>query len=198
MRLTLKLCAATASMLLASGAFAQSGEYTYTPYQGDHQYNVASYNTTGYNSVNYNAANNSVNCQPVSAPAVYQPVSASTDCCADTQPAAPCDQPTNDCWCRYVHWQPCHYQTQRCVEEQIPCQKQCCRMVPKYYQVQQCKYVPQYYTVTVCRNEPEYYCEPDCKTVQRTVCDTHCRYVPQYYWKHVCNGDANMATPQGY
>lgn len=110
-----------------------------------------------------------------------------------------CDQPVNDCWCRYVHWQPCYYQTTRCVEEQVPCQKNCCRMVPKYYQVQRCKMVPEYYTETVCRNEPEYYCVPDCQTVTRTVCDTHCKYVPQYYWKHTCgNNDCTTTCPQGY
>ena len=112
---------------------------------------------------------------------------------------APCDQPVNDCWCRYVHWQPVYYQTQRCVEEQVPCQKNCCRMVPKYFQVQRCKYVPEYYSETYCRYEPEYYCVPDCRTVTRTVCDTHCKYVPQYYWKHTCGETSCQAQcPQGY
>lgn len=107
---------------------------------------------------------------------------------------APCDAPTNDCWCRYVHYEPCYYQTQRCVTDQIPCQKQCCRMVPKYYQVQRCRMVPQYYCETACRMVPEYYCVPDCKYVQRMVCDTHCKYVPKYYWKHTC-GDNTCSTP---
>jgi hypothetical protein len=113
------------------------------------------------------------------------------NCCPPDQA---CDQSTGDCWCRYVHYEPCYYQTQRCVCDQIPCTKNCCRMVPKYYQVQRCRMVPQYYCDTVCRMQPEYYCVPDCKTVQRVVCDTHCRYVPKYYWKHTC-GDNTCQTP---
>lgn len=112
--------------------------------------------------------------------------------CCPTE--APCDQPANDCWCKYVHWEPCYYTTQRCIQEAIPCQKQCCRMVPKYFQVQRCRYVPQYYCDTVCRYEPEYYCVPDCKYVNKVVCDQHCRYVPKTYWKHTC-GDTTCTNP---
>lgn len=119
--------------------------------------------------------------------------------CCDTRADAPCDQPVNDCWCRYVHWQPVYYKTARCVEEQVPCEKTCCRMVPKYFEVQRCKYVPEYYTETYCRYEPEYYCVPDCKTSYKTVYDQHCKYVPQYYWKHSCGDNScNTACPQGY
>ncbi len=107
----------------------------------------------------------------------------------------PCeDQACNDCWCRYVHYEPCYYTTKRCVEEQIPCKKRCCRYVPKYYQVQRCRYVPQYYTETCCRQEREYYDVDECKTCQKWVCDQHCKYVPKYYWKHVC-GDQSCTTP---
>lgn len=107
----------------------------------------------------------------------------------------PCqDEACNDCWCMYCHYQPCYYYTQRCVEEQIPCKRRCCRYCPKYYEVQRCRYVPQYYNETYCVNEPEYYYVDECKTCQKWVCDRHCKYVPQYYWKHVC-GDASCTTP---
>ncbi len=114
------------------------------------------------------------------------------NCCPEDHPCE--DQPTNDCWCKYVHYEPCYYTTKRCIEEQIPCKKRCCRMVPKYYEVQRCKYVPQYYCETCCRQEPEYYEVDDCKTCKRWVCDQHCKYVPRYYWKHVC-GDISHTDP---
>lgn len=106
----------------------------------------------------------------------------------------PCeDQPMNDCWCLYVHYEPCYYNTKRCIEEKVPCKKQCCRYVPQYYEVDRCRYVPQYYKETCCRYVPQYYCVDDCKTCYKWVCDQHCKYVPQYYWKHVC-GQAGCAT----
>lgn len=110
----------------------------------------------------------------------------------------PCeDQPCNDCWCLYVHYEPCYYQTKRCVEEQIPCKKKCCRMCDKYYEVQRCRMVPEYYTETICRQEPEYYEVDDCKTCTKWVCDQHCKYVPKYYWKHVCGQEGcNAPCPQ--
>lgn len=104
-----------------------------------------------------------------------------------------CDTPCGDCWCLYVHYEPCYYTTKRCVEERIPCTKQCCRKVPKYYQVERCRMVPEKYTETVCKYENEYYCEPDCKVCKKTVCDQHCTYKPKYYWKRTCN---NVACPQ--
>jgi len=107
----------------------------------------------------------------------------------------PCeDQPMNDCWCLYVHYEPCYYTTKRCVEEQIPCKKKCTRQVPKYYEVQRCKMVPQYYTETVCKYETECYEVDDCKTCKKWVCDQHCKYVPKYYWKHVC-GQQGCPSP---
>ena len=127
----------------------------------------------------------------------------SAQCCgaAPTACAAPmeeaCDQPTGDCWCRYVHWQACPYTTSRCIDVPCPCQKQCCRWVPVSCEVECCKYVPQYCTVPACRYECEYFCVPDCKTIQQTVCDQHCKYVPQYYWKHVC-GESEVCCPQAY
>lgn len=106
----------------------------------------------------------------------------------------PCDQPTNDCYCRFVRYQPCYYTTKRCVQEQVPCTKKCCRMVPQYYQVQKCRYVPEYYSVTCCRQVCEYYDVPDCKTYTRVICEPQCTYVPRYYWKYVCGGNS-CASP---
>lgn len=105
------------------------------------------------------------------------------------------DTATGDCWCRYVHYEPCYYTTQRCVEERVPCTKTCTRYVPKYYQVQRCRYVPQYYCETYCKQEPECYQVEDCKIVQKTVCDQHCRYVPRYYWKHICGDNSGCTRP---
>lgn len=121
----------------------------------------------------------------------YPPVQGNQQCPADH----PCpDQACNDCWCMYVHYEPCYYTTKRCVEEQIPCKKRCCRYVDKYCEVQRCRYVPEYYTETLCRKVPEYYDVDDCKTCKKWVCDTHCKYVPKYYWKHVC-GQTDCPTP---
>lgn len=107
--------------------------------------------------------------------------------CAPSCCEQPCDQPTNDCWCKFVHYQPCYYNTYRCYEEQIPCPKKCCRMVPQYYEVQKCRYVPEYYTVTCCRQVPEYYTVEQYRCCKRTICEPQCKYVPRYYWKRVCN-----------
>lgn len=109
---------------------------------------------------------------------------AAADQCPIDHPCA--DQPTGDCWCLYTHYEPRYYCTQRCVEEKVPCQKKCCRMVPKYYEITKCRMVPEYYTETVCREEKEYYFEEDCKICKKWVEDTHCEYVPSTYWKHVC------------
>lgn len=108
----------------------------------------------------------------------------SGDCCPDDHPCE--DVACNDCWCMYCHYEPCYYNTKRCVEEQVPCKKRCCRMCPKYYEVTRCRYVPQYYTETVCCQEPEYYDVEECKTCKRWICERQCKYVPRYYWKHVC------------
>lgn len=96
------------------------------------------------------------------------------------------DKPTGDCWCMYCHYEPCYYNTWRCVEKPVYTTKKCCRMVPKYYEVQRCKYVPQYYTETQCCQVPEYYDVEECSTCKDWVCDRQCKYVPKYYWKHVC------------
>lgn len=107
----------------------------------------------------------------------------------------PCDdQATNDCWCKYVHYEPCYYYTKRCVTENKYCTKKCCRQVPKYYEVQRCKMVPQYYTETCCKMCPEYYDVQECVPCKKWVCDRHCKYVPRYYWKHTC-GQQGCPTP---
>lgn len=104
------------------------------------------------------------------------------------------DQATGECWCKYVHYEPCYYYTKRCVTENKYCTKRCCRQVPKYYEVQRCKYVPQYYCETCCKYCPEYYDVQECIPCQKWVCDRHCKYVPKYYYKHVC-GKPNCPTP---
>ena len=104
------------------------------------------------------------------------------------------DASTGDCWCKYVHHNPCYYYTKRCVTENKYCTKRCCRQVPQYYEVQRCKYVPQYYTETCCKYCPEYYNVQECIPCQKWVCDRHCKYTPCYYWKHVC-GKADCTTP---
>lgn len=105
-----------------------------------------------------------------------------------------CDQPMNDCYCLYVHYEPCYYCTPRCVEEQVPYQETCCRMVPQYYQVQKCRMVPEYYNETCCKQVPEYYQVEKCRTCKKWVQDQHCQYKPCYYWKHVC-GNPNCTNP---
>lgn len=113
--------------------------------------------------------------------------------------ACPQEQATGNCWCLYVKYEPCYYCTQRCVEEQIPCTKRCCRQVPKYYEVQRCKMVPEYYTETCCKYCTEYYDVPDTKCCKKWVSDQHCKYVPKYYWKHTCgdNSGCNVPAPAG-
>lgn len=108
----------------------------------------------------------------------------------------PCDdQPVaSDCWVKYVHYEPCYYTTCRCVEEQVPYTKKCCRYVDQQYEVTKCRYVPQYYTETACRKVPEYYDVQECRTVKKYVNDQHCKYVPRYYWKHVC-GQPECTNP---
>ena len=49
------------------------------------------------------------------------------------------DQATGECWCKYVHYQPCYYYTKRCVTENKYCTKKCCRQVPQCYEVQRCR-----------------------------------------------------------
>ena len=108
----------------------------------------------------------------------------------------PCeDQATGDCYCKYVKYEPCYYTTKRCVQEQIPCTKKCCRYVDQYYEVKKCKYVPEYYTETKSCKVPEYYEVPDCKTCTKTICEKHCKYVPKYYWKHTCGDNSGCTRP---
>lgn len=111
----------------------------------------------------------------------------------------PCDSAVGECYCLYVHYQPCYYNTTKCIEEQVPYTRKCCRYVPQYYQVQRCRYVPQYYTETYCRQVPEYYDVQEYRCCKRNVCEQKCTYVPRYYWKHECrsNGNTGSCAPCG-
>lgn len=145
----------------------------------------------GYGNYNSRYYDNNMRYQDGNYGGGYYQGNAQDGCCPADCPA---DAPCNDCWCLYVHYKPCYYTTQRCVEEQIPCKKTCCRYVPQYYEVQRCRQVPEYYTETCCCQVPEYYEVDDCKTCQKMVCDQHCEYVPEYYWKHIC-GKEGCQTP---
>ena len=121
----------------------------------------------------------------------------SNGCCPT--PAAPvcCEQQDCECgeeWKLMCHQQACHYNDWKCVEEKVPCKRQCCRYVPKYYEVDKCRYVPQHYKETYCRYEKENYEVDDCRTCKKWVCEQKTKYVPRYYWKHVC-GDKQVAKP---
>lgn len=140
------------------------------------------YGNANYGNANYGNANYGANAA----------VQGQGECPADH----PCDdQPVaSECWVKYVHYEPCYYTTQRCVEEQIPCKRRCCRYVDQQYEVTKCRYVPQYYCETACRKVPEYYDVEECKTCKKYVSDQHCKYVPKYYWKHVC-GQPGCTNP---
>ena len=106
-------------------------------------------------------------------------------------------QPTNECYCKYVTYEPKYSCVPRCVEDTIPCCKTCVRMVPETYCVQKCRMVPQYYTETCCRQRPEYYTVPYTKCCKRVVYDQKCDYVARYSWKHNA-GDCNVAAPRSF
>ncbi len=114
---------------------------------------------------------------------------------ACAQPCAPSEQPTGDCWCKFVRYNPSYYSVPRCVEERIPCTKKACRMITKTYDVKKCRMVPEYFTETYCYQEPEYYDVPDCKIVQRTVYDQKVKMIPEYFWKQTCNNPCAAAQP---
>lgn len=125
----------------------------------------------------------------------YSAADGQDGCCPQDCPA---DQPLNDCWCLYAHYEPCYYKCWRCVEEPQYYTKKCCRMCPKYYQCQKCRYVPQYYCETYCKQCPEYYDVQECRTCKKWVCDTKCKYVPKYYYKHTCGQpDCQNQCPAG-
>lgn len=100
---------------------------------------------------------------------------------------APCaDQPVGDCYCKYVHYEPCYYYTCNC--EQCPqyyCER-ACRMVPQNYCVTRCRYVPQYYQEQCCRYVPQYYYVQKCRYCPKYTYEKHCTYTPKYYYKHTC------------
>lgn len=165
MKKLLQMGALFCGLLLAQSAFALSGP------------NAQNYQ----NNQNFNASE---------VPTVF-----GGECPADhPHPNQPCDQAMGDCYCLMVHYEPCYYTTQRCVEEQVPCKKKCVRYVDKFYEVQRCKYVPQYYCETYCQKCPECYEVDDFKCCKKMVCDQHCKWVPKYYWKH--NQCAPQCAPQ--
>lgn len=90
------------------------------------------------------------------------------------------------CYELFVHYEPCCYKKNYCVEDQVPCQRRCLRYVDRYYEVRRYRYVPEYYNVTIMQREPEYYYEQDSQPVLRTVEQFEYGCIPQYYWKPVC------------
>lgn len=105
------------------------------------------------------------------------------------------DNGCGDCFCLCCKYEPCYYNTWRCVSEPVSCKKKCCHYVPKYYEKCCVRYVPQNYTQTCCKYEPEYYYVDECKYVSKRVCDRHCKYVPKYYYKRVCNPNPCCPAP---
>jgi len=97
------------------------------------------------------------------------------------------DNGCGECYCLCCKYEPCYYNTTRCVCEPVCCKKKCCHYVPRYYEKCCVKYVPQNYTQTCCKYEPEYYYVDETKYVQKKVCDRHCKYVPKYYYKRVAS-----------
>jgi hypothetical protein len=97
------------------------------------------------------------------------------------------DNGCGECYCLCCKYEPCYYNTTRCVSEPVCCKKKCCHYVPRYYEKCCVKYVPQNYTQTCCKYEPEYYYVDETKYVQKKVCDRHCKYVPKYYYKRVAS-----------
>jgi len=111
------------------------------------------------------------------------------------QKCCPTDHSCGDCWCRYVHYKPCYYNTYKNVCEPVHYKKRCCRQVPQYYQVRCCRYVPQYYCEQKCRYVNQYYDVDECGTCQKCVACPHCKYTPCYYWKHTCENPCNTGCP---
>jgi len=131
----------------------------------------------------------------------------------------PSDQPCDENYQLMCRQEPCYYNDWKCMEEKIPCKKQCVRSVPQYYEVEKCRMVPEKYNVTACRYVPQYYqvekcrmvpekykesaCRyvkecyevDDCKTCKKWVCEQKCKLVPKYYWKHNCAPKADACAP---
>ena len=108
---------------------------------------------------------------------------------------APSDQPCGESYQLMCHQEACYYNDWKCIEEKIPCKKQCVRSVPQYYEVTKCRMVPQEYKETACRYVKECYEVDDCKTCKKWVCEQKCKLVPKYYWKHNCAPKADACAP---
>ncbi len=107
----------------------------------------------------------------------------------------PSDQPCGESYQLMCRQEPCYYNDWKCIEEKIPCKKQCVRCVPQYYEVTKCRMVPQEYKETCCRYVKECYEVDDCKTCKKWVCEQKCKLVPKYYWKHNCAPKADACAP---
>jgi hypothetical protein len=106
---------------------------------------------------------------------------------ADYSPEEQCcdrmEYPCGTCYCLYCKYEPCYYNTYKCVSEPKCCKKKCYRWVPKYYEKCCVKYVPQYYTQTCCKYEQECYEVETTEYCKKRVCEKQCKMVPKYYWK---------------
>lgn len=128
----------------------------------------------------------------------------SCDPCAtsDGQEQATAPQPCGDlptvCYKPYRYYTPKYNYTCECDDVEVPCQKKCCRMVPKYYEQTYCKYEPKYYTQTYCKYEPEYYYENDCKHVKQYHYEKHCSYEPHTYYQKECGPTAAPSCAPAY
>lgn len=119
---------------------------------------------------------------------VYSDNGSVWDDCGNPCNAQPrCEPSCDDCYCLCCYYQPCYYDSWRCIEVPQTCKKKCVRYCPRYYDVQHCKYVPHYYTSTCCAYVPEYFYVDECITVPKWVCEKQCQYVPKYYYKRVSN-----------
>lgn len=107
----------------------------------------------------------------------------------------PSDQPCDENYQLMCRQEPCYYKDWKCIEEKIPCKKQCVRSVPQYYEVEKCRMVPEKYKESACRYVKECYEVDDCKTCKKWVCEQKCKLVPKYYWKHNCAPKADACAP---
>lgn len=104
-------------------------------------------------------------------------------------------QPTGDCYCKCVKYEPCYYKTNRC-EYVEKCQEvKHCRWVAQPYEKQCIRYVPECYTEVRTRYVPETYVTLETRKVPVWRCDVQCKMVPKYYYQHVCQPQAECEQP---
>lgn len=102
---------------------------------------------------------------------------------ADATCCAPCTG--GECLTLCCCYQPCYYNTWRCIQVPKTCQKRCCRYVPREYQVQHCRYIPQYYTETCCCYVPEYYYVDETVMCEKWISERQCQSVLRYFYKRI-------------